>query len=922
MVRSLSLFIFLFFAFFQFNSSLFAQCSTGMTGEYKIGPGGNYSTIQQALDHLSENGVKGNVVLELQSNYQSNVESFPLTCKTIPCSGETRTITLRPEPGAINIRVAGDDPLTIFNLLNVAGFIIDGRPGGQGNKGELSFENTNMSGNTFRYWHGSSWNQLKFLTIKSVIRNQFSGVIHFGGSDSATGNNFNRIENCDITAGATHPQNGVYSAGEYEKPNKGIVIDGCNFIDIFSHLERSYSILGGANTDSMVITNNSIYQTAPRTFSEVRYNVEAGGIMISESFFGGHLIEHNFIGGSGPKAAGSYSEYSGDFRFQGIVVVGTNRRAKPVTIAHNTIANLLLTAVMNQHSMIMIGDYMISREVYFNGKILNNELGLINDANSIRINRPEDGHCRALNLTSLVGDSVLVEGNSIGGFSSQQVSSGYFELSGIFISGGAISQLTIRNNTIRNFLNNSTSNLSGIRVTGGSNFLSDTLTIAGNLIEELRVTQSGSGSTSAGIFYAAHGLSKVKIKANKIRSLSVVDGTNYSPEVSGICVFHFSRKGSSFEYLENEIYDLQQARASDSRNTEITGIYVENANGQEVTHHLSRNYIHHLTSEDPYINYYTSVRVAGITIYDAKATTTVDNNIIFLGTFKTGKSNPLCIPFIGIVNRAGNNQYLHNTILITGESSITGYNMDHFSTGFLLFEPSQQKRLLANNIIVNNRSNAAGVNGKHSIMKSYGNDLANFVSDHNLYMCPKENEIFDGYGATRDESFSNWRALTKQDMHSFVADPAFRNSSAVLGETDLHLQQTNPAEGAGINTFTTLYDFDGQLRADMTPVDIGADAGAFAGINPQDTIRIEENLSLSAYPNPVKDRMLLKVYSKQAGAATVTVFSYASTPVYVKSFQVKEGENSLDVLTSSWPPGYYVLKVVVGNATSVIRLMK
>src|SRR5579871_2138841 len=86
-------------------------CPLGLAGALKVGPGGNYLTLQSALSDLRAKGLAGPVVLELQAGYTSAGETFPLVLDSnVHCSSRTKTITIRPAAGAGQLSITSADP--------------------------------------------------------------------------------------------------------------------------------------------------------------------------------------------------------------------------------------------------------------------------------------------------------------------------------------------------------------------------------------------------------------------------------------------------------------------------------------------------------------------------------------------------------------------------------------------------------------------------------------------------------------------------------------------------------------------------------------------------------------------------------------------------------------------------------------------
>lgn len=104
-------------------------------------------------------------------------------------------------------------------------------------------------------------------------------------------------------------------------------------------------------------------------------------------------------------------------------------------------------------------------------------------------------------------------------------------------------------------------------------------------------------------------------------------------------------------------------------------------------------------------------------------------------------------------------------------------------------------------------------NAIYSTLGQYAFDgttyTATLTSDFNLYYGPLN------YSAT---NLTNWRTLVGGEASSFVANPQFTSA------TNLHLQSTSSAIGAGVSLLAVLEDIDGDARPYFSGgYDIGAD---------------------------------------------------------------------------------------------------
>ncbi|HMX41300.1 MAG TPA: hypothetical protein PKD78_13270, partial [Saprospiraceae bacterium] len=179
-----------------------------------------------------------------------------------------------------------------------------------------------------------------------------------------------------------------------------------------------------------------------------------------------------------------------------------------------------------------------------------------------------------------------------------------------------------------------------------------------------------------------------------------------------------------------------------------------------------------------------------------------------------------------------NTNIYHNTVRIEGAAASGanpsfGYHRGNFATS-----PVNQVVVdIKNNIFDNART---GGTGPHCAIGNYFNATttsgANWTanaSNYNLLNSADPNTV--GYWQTA-QSINGWRTASQGDGVSI--------SGAVLSYTnpaagDLHINPANatPIESSGTPIASVTVDFDGQTRANFTPVDIGADAGNFIALD-------------------------------------------------------------------------------------------
>ena len=102
---------------------------------------------------------------------------------------------------------------------------------------------------------------------------------------------------------------------------------------------------------------------------------------------------------------------------------------------------------------------------------------------------------------------------------------------------------------------------------------------------------------------------------------------------------------------------------------------------------------------------------------------------------------------------------------------------------------------------------------------------AGLTLNYNDYYVSGSGTVFGRFNSADVASLAAWNTAVGQDANSISADPLF--VSATGATPDLHVSAGTPIEGVGVNIASVTNDFDGDVRASSTPVDLGADAGNF-----------------------------------------------------------------------------------------------
>ena len=476
-----------------------------------------------------------------------------------------------------------------------------------------------------------------------------------------------------------------------------------------------------------------------------------------------------------------------------------------------------------------------------------------------------------------VSSSAIVTGNTIGG--SNPSNTGTYAITGvaatkiypIYIGTAATASSTITGNTIRNISMSgamnantaSTAPFSAIYVSTGvtnisGNLIGDTTatgnitytstgaglvmgicnSAGGNLVTNynsiggITLTEGGSSailfrgiSTEAGANFTWNcrhnmigGNVPASIQNNSTTSSNVIIGLQSSNTPSFIDSNTVRNlKGAQFAGITtsagavnsiryNEIFNLQVNTFTTS-----SGILVNTSTNTTV----EGNKIHSLLPGT------SSTSLYGISVQGAAVN--VINNMIRLGLKDDGTSVESSHSFYGILVTPGTESNVYfNSVYIGGNVTGTAAN----NTFCARFDNSLKN--VRNNIFYNARSNVT-TGGKH-----YSLSMANItgmVVDHNVYHVTGTNGILANIVSADKVSIEALRSATLQDANSSAGDPKFINPTGTAALFNLHIDTTveTPVEGNGVAIAGYNLDYDGQSRAALSPVDIGADAGSFMG---------------------------------------------------------------------------------------------
>ena len=720
----------------------------------------DYLTLKAAFDAINVGTHQGQITVWILGD---TVETASAVLNANGTGGASYVALLMLPSGARTISGNLADNLISLNGTNCV--TIDGR-NSNGNSLTVSNINTDQSfATTILLDNGAQFNTI----TNSTIRGSASATIVFGSASATSGVNNNTISNNNIgPAGSSLPQHAIESIG-LVLPNAGNVINNNNIFDFFGtgNLDVRGIMLGGSNTN-WTISNNRIYQTAPRsfTFSGREYS----GIWISSGPSTFHTITGNVIGFASAGGTGTTIISGLDNIFRGIHVV-TVSNSTPTLIQGNTISGI-------DHTTALAGGFsgaagFVAIETFNNAglfNISNNVIGSLDGSSTIVVHAATGANWL---IAGIRGNNTpdIISGNQIGAISIQGTNPGSIAFTGIFHDSGAnpATPVTVSNNVIGGpgpggaITDTFSPSLGGVD-SYGINVNNTYANVTGNIVRNMSI--AGNGTVRGIRLQQNGGVPGVAISQNLIHSL-----TNTS--------------------APGNVYGIQ---------AELT----------QQANRIERNFLHSFGVTG------NNRQIFGMYL-PGNANMVVANNMIQLGFDPAGNPITTNEDIEGIQDQnSGTREYYFNSVFIGG-SILVNANSDTMAFGNF----SSGTRTFKNNIFWNARSNAAGGTTKNYAIYVNGT-VSGLSSDYNdLYATGTNGYV--GRTSTNGDllTLAAWQAATAQDAHSISMNPQYINPTGDANTVDLHILIGSPCVGAGITIPGITIDFDGELRP--SPPAIGAD---------------------------------------------------------------------------------------------------
>ncbi len=804
--------------------------STAWAQNVTVNPGaGSYATLADAFTAINAGTHTGALTVSIVGDTTEPAAGAILNASGSGAASYT-SIAITPT-GARTISGAATAGSPLIDLNGADNVTIDGL-NSSGNS--LTIANTTVSNtsgtSTIRFIGGATSNTITNANIQgsgtmSVANN---GAVIFFSTDAVTanGNDNNTISNNNIgPAGANLPTKGILCNGSASTAaigNSGNIVNNNNVFDFFGAAVTSSGIASNGGCSAWTITNNRLYQTATRTWTTGSLHV---GIDIrpatATSGAQGFTITGNTIGFASNTQTGTYTltGTGTGAKFIGILFNGISTGAA-TTINNNTVAGVSMTGVTGSGTSTSSPFTGILFQEG-NGTTNGNTIGSLSASNSLVFSTTTTSATDVYGIYNFSSNAWTSNNNNIGGLSVTNLgASGTFLVWGMRANTGSAVTWTATGNTI-----------------------------GGTPANSIQLSATGTASQLVGLFT---GNAPAVLTANTVRNLTsnIGTGTTSSASVIGI---NITATTPSHTVSRNIISTLTNTNGSAA--SVVTGIQFTGSTANIVERNLIYDLRAATNSASGEVN---GIRVAG-------GTTNYRNNMIALGAnvanaLGAAATNSSTAGINGINGALGTDSFFHNSVYIGGTATAgTGASFAFNGT------QTVNTRSVRNNIFFNARTNA-GATGKHYAVKINGTtpNPTGLTINNNVYFANGTGGVFGFFNSADVANIAAWRVAVGQDSGSFESNPQFNDPTNAV--PDLHLHPTNPtvAESNGTDV-GVIDDFDGQVRSGLTPVDIGADAGNFNGID-----LAGPAISYSAFANTLltSDRTLAVTITDITGVAT------------------------------------------------------
>lgn len=866
-----------------FATGTTADCSVPVPASVNIGPGGDYPSLTALLPFLSGCGIAAPTLIQLQSNYNPSVESYPLTFNVIPGANATNRVTIRPATGAGPFTFSTSYSGAMFDFDSASFVTFDGRAGGVGSTRAINITNTGNAA-AIRIFNSSQNNILRFINFKSSNTSTSNGVVRIStttGLLSTDGTSNNTVDNCGIDANGLSP-NGIYCLGASSPAdNKSNTISNNEIFNYYSDVSgaSNYGILLAGNNGvsaggAWTISGNSFYQTVSRVYNNVGANYISaigGGFKPAGAF----NITNNKIGGTAINNGGTAMTLSGTATYNFSPINLVTGGSDNTTISGNTIANITATTASTStaaNSLIAVSIFSASTT------ISNNTLGSTSTAGSITFTGGSASVLNGINVGSNysanTGTAVNVTGNTMAGISlpgtvnTNSFTGVFYQTSTNLVLTGPIS---ITNNIIGH-ASAAISNASPGGILGINMGNPVVATITGNTLTNFAANGTGSAVFARGINVSA-GTATIGASGSGKNTISnfTCAGTNIGTTSAAMVYGILNTSTNAAQTITNN--DIFALRATTTAISSVGVIGILTGSVGSGTSTVLLNKVYDLTNTSTgSANFITGIMPIG-----TSGTYTFVNNMISL----SNASNTNAVPINGVLDNAAGQirQYYYNSIYVGGSAASGSLNTFAFQRTY-----NTTAIDIKNNIFQNARTGGTGAH--YALGNVNATATTGWTSDNNILNAPNVNKLAVwGSLGSGDKTFVGWKTASLGDASSFSgATLPFVNTAT----GDLHLNYGSTGNivesgGTAIVGYTT--DYDNQVRPGPAGSVRGGGSAPDIGADEIDGAPLDVNVGPLAVTSPSG-----QCYSN-AQQITISVKNYTSTVLNLVTYPVSLSVN-------------------------------
>ncbi|MBS1792677.1 MAG: hypothetical protein JSS81_02415 [Acidobacteria bacterium] len=756
-----------------------------------------YATLGAAFTAINAGTHTGTITIDVCGDTNEGTATATLNASGAGAASYT-SITMKPAGGAartISGATTAGSPMIDFNGAD--NVTVDGLNTG-GNS--LTISNTTASATTgtatIRFIGGATGNTITNSTLLGSVASSVAtnGATVFFSTDAVTanGNDNNTISNNNIgPAGANLPTKAILGNGSTTTTaigNSGNVIDNNNIFDYFGAAVTSAGIATNGGCNAWTITNNRFYQTATRTWTTGSlHNAINIGNTTATSGAQGFTITGNIVGYASNTQTGTYTLTGAGTgaKFVGIlfsgIVAGTT-----TNVNNNTVAAVSMTGVTGSGTTTASPFTAILLQ---EGNIVSNgnTVGSQSATGSLTFSTTTTSSTDVYGIHNFTSNAWTANNNTVGGISVTNLgASGTFLLIGMRAFTGSTATWNAASNTV-----------------------------GGSVSNSIQLSATGTSSQVEGMFTSN---APAVLTSNTVRNLTTNIGTGTTASASVIGI-NITATSPNHTLSQNTIFNLSNTNATAA--SVVTGLQFTGATANTV----ERNLIYGITAATNSL----TAEVNGIRV--AGGTTQYRNNMIALGAgidnaLGGTAANGSTTGVNGINEALGTDQFFHNSVYIGG-SPTAGTGASYAFNG----TQTTNTRSFRDNIFFNARNNS-GASGKNYAIKINGTaaNPTGLTINNNLYFANGTGAVFGFFNSLDVANLAAWKTAVGQDAASFESNPQYLAPAAATPDLHLNAAVATVAEGNGVDVGVTL-DFDGQTRSALTPVDIGADAGNYIGLD-------------------------------------------------------------------------------------------